>query len=205
MSDNNPLARARQALQLTGKGATPAALDQTKGNALLAQARAAAAGQTDVRATPPPPVAIGAPRVEKVRLQMNCGMTGRPFIAIAERRGDELMLVGNEVPQRGHGTGSAPAERLSGSYRIDIANDWACPHCRASDDTWSCNCTQVPGAFHCGGRRGRLRFCACGKLEDRNLVEVETVEVRGQSMAATSRSGPSRHGSQNLPALLPKR
>ena len=125
-----------------------------------------------------------APRVEKVRLQMTCSATGRSFVAIAERRGDELLRVGNEVPQPGRG-GSAPAEMLSGAYHVANADSWACPLCGSRDTGWSCDCAQSPDALHCGGQRGRRRYCACGRLEDRHFVEVESIQVRGQSIAAT--------------------
>ena len=203
---SSPLDRARQALIGEAQRTQPAVLDQAKGNALLARARTAAEARPETRATPPA-AALSTPRVERVRVQMTCGVNGQPFTALAERRGNGLLLVDHELPRPGRGAGGPPAERLSGSYRVDTGSGWSCPHCGSRDDTWSCGCAAMPASLHCGGRRGRLRYCACGKLEERNLVEVETIEVRGQSMASTSKSAPpaSPRGDTNLPALLPKR
>ena len=209
----SPLDRARQALQISGTGAAPpAVIDRSKGDALLARARASVESKPQTRPdipAEPPPVsapapAVSAPRAERVRLQMSCGATGRPFTALAERRNDELWLVAHELPGPGRGTGSAP-ERLSGSYRIGQAPAWACPHCGSREGTWTCMCTMMPDTLHCGGRRGRMQYCACGRLEERDLVLVETIEVRGQSMGAATRSGSSSPSRGNLPALYPKR
>jgi hypothetical protein len=199
MSDD-ALKRARQALAtVNGQRTQPATLDPAKVDDLLTRARAAA---NTSKAAPPPVQQAAAPRVEKVRLQMTCSATGRSFVAIAERRGDELLRVGNEAPQPGRG-GSAPAEMLSGAYHVANADSWACPHCSSRDASWSCDCAQSPDALHCGGKRGRRRYCACGRLEDRHFVEVESIQVRGQSIAATpSRSSPGRSGGpSNVPAI----
>jgi hypothetical protein len=203
-----PLDRARQALEVSkARGVQPAALDRSKGDALLARARAAAESRPEPRPetrTAPPPSAVSTPRVERVRLQMSCSATGQPFVAIAERRGNLLLLAGHEPPRSGGGT-DGPAEHLSGAYNLERGKGWACPHCGCRDDTWSCTCAAMPDSLHCGGQRGRLRYCACGRLEERKLIEVDSIEVRGQSMAATARSAPMSPSRGNLPALYPKR
>jgi len=207
---DNPLDRARQALQISGAGnAPPVVIDRSKGDALLARARAAAESKPQSRTETPqpsPPPAASTPRVERVRVQMSCGATGRPFVAIAERRGNALLLVDHELARPGGGGGTgAPPVRLSGSYHVDRGKGWACPHCGSREDAWSCGCSAMPDSLHCGGKRGRMRYCACGRLEERELVEVETIEVRGQSIAATARSGTPSSSRGNLPALYPKR
>src|SRR4051812_43272779 len=181
MSDD-ALKRARQMLQGT-KSAAPATSDQSKLDDLLARARAAASHEPEthgkMHAARPP---VGAARV---RLPMTCGATGQSFIAIAERRGAELRLIDHELPAPGHhGSGSgAPPERLSGEYSIRHADSWACPHCRSREPGWLCDgCPEYPDAFHCGGRQGRRRYCACGKLESREFEEVDVLSVRGQSV-----------------------
>jgi hypothetical protein len=205
MSDD-ALKRARQALEVSGpRRMQPAAHNSAKVDELLARARAAASHSETAQSAPPPPAPeIAESRIEKVRLQMTCGGTGRPFVTIAERRGDALRLVGNEVPQSGSGH-SAPAELLSGSYRVEFAPGWACPICRSGETLWTCNCAQFTNALHCGGSggsRGRARYCACGRLEDRHLVELERIQVRGQSVGATSKSLPARAGAPaNVPAI----
>jgi hypothetical protein len=191
MSDD-VLKRARQALANVGR-TDPAALDHSKASDLVARARAAVAPQPDVplpvRPTPAP-----MPCIERVRLQMTCGATGREFIAIAERRGEQLMLVENEVAQRGRGGNAAPAELLSGSYNIGHGPGWACPLCKSNAPGWTCNCETRSEAFHCGGSRGRRRYCACGRFEDRHLVPVDRIQVRGQSVGSTSGSSPRSGG-----------
>lgn len=202
MSDD-ALRRARQALAAVDARRTqPAAPDSGKVDDLLARARAAAAsGREAPKPSPPPAQPAPAPSVEKVRLQMTCGATGRSFIAIAERRGDQLLCVGNEAPQAGHGR-PAPAELLSGAYHITIADGWTCPQCGSHDSWWSCTCAEFPNALHCGGTHGRTRYCACGRREERFFGYAEHVQVRGQSIAATSGPSPARlSGPRSVPAI----
>jgi hypothetical protein len=181
---------------------------RSNADALLARARAVAEGQH--RPPPPPPAptrpaertpmqTASAPVVEKVRVPMTCGASGGAFIAIAERRGSDLLLLGSEEPQTGRNTGGGtPPEKLSGAYSIGWSG-WSCPLCRSSATGWLCGCPQ--GSLQCGGSRGSRRYCACGRLEDRHLVQAEAgVEVRGQSLGATTGAGPARGGS-NLPTL----
>jgi hypothetical protein len=179
-------------------------LDPAKGAQLLARAQAAIEAppkQTLLAAAPPPPP---APRAERVKLPMHCSARGVPYVVIAERRGDEsrgyeLRFVGHEMPQPGTGGTSRLPGRLSGQYRIE-AKGWACPLCANTDAVWLCECERMNGAMHCHGTSGGRFHCACGRFEEREFVNVKTVEVRGASVAATpdaGRSG-SPHGQPQL-------
>jgi hypothetical protein len=136
---------------------------------------------------------------ELVRLPMTCSATGVGFILVAERNGNELRFVGHEMP-RTKQEGEHRPGLLSGEYRIEMKNGWACPICKsgaAANHAWVCHCTAMRGALHCGGTHGRARYCACGRLEERHLENVETIQVRGESVAAragTARSGSQHHG-----------
>jgi hypothetical protein len=190
---NDLVARARQALQPAApRGTQPAgALDPAKGAKLLARAQAAISAppkQALVAAHPPPPT----PRAELVKVPVTCSAGGGSYVVVAERRGDELRFVGHEMPP---GPGGAPRlpGRLSGEYRID-RKGWACPLCANTDGVWLCECERMNGAMHCSGNSGGRYRCACGRLEEREFVNVKTIEVRGASVAATPDTG--RSGSQ---------
>jgi len=216
--NNDAPNRGGRALQPVGRGQTPAVAGGPKSGALVERLRAAAGRQGPEPIAPepvavPPTLTAAAPRMERVRVPMTCGATGQPFVGILERRGTVLVLFDHELPQPGGGPAGAP-ERLSGQYRLDKTPDWACPHCRSRENFWSCvDCRQQPDALHCGGSQGRLRYCACNRLEERDFVLHDTVAVRGQSIAATSRAAPPRAATTpppatagtNLPALFVKR
>jgi hypothetical protein len=205
MSDNL-LNRARQALQRTDDVPVPLpAVDRAAGDALIARARSAlekdAALPLPASSTAPPP------RIEHVRLPMTCSATGKPFIAVAERHGDELRFVAHELPEAGRrATGAGPA-RLSGTYRhLTHADGWTCPHCGTAGGSWICECAAAPDSLHCGGSRGRRHYCACGRLEERHFVQADTIAVRGQSVAASPSSrAPAAGSGANLPAIIRKR
>ena len=195
MSDD-PLKRARQALQRAEQSRTTTPAVRSNADALLARARAVAEGQHRPSLPVPPPPApprpvertptqtATAPRTEQVRIPMTCGASGGAFVAIAERHGSDLVLIGNESPQSGRGTGAQRPEKLSGAYRIG-GSGWSCPLCHSSGPAWLCDCPQEDGALHCGGSRGSRRYCACGRFEERLLVQAEAgLEVRGQSLGA---------------------
>jgi hypothetical protein len=226
--NDDPLKRARQALEVSGASRSQLpARDPTKVDELLARVRAgasdrearrepppekvAASSDREARREPPPEVtpmamATDARRANKVRVPITCGKTGRSFIGHAERQGDDLLLVDHEVSQAGRGA-STRVEMLSGKYRVSRVSDWACPLCKSSDDLWSCQCRENPNALHCGGRRGRASYCACGRLEERYLEEAEFLQVRGQSVAARSKSGPSEEprSPSNVPTIFRNR
>jgi hypothetical protein len=203
MSDD-PLKRARQMLQGANKPAAPATLDQSKFDDLLARARAAGGHEPERRGKVQ--AAPSADVVEKVQLQMTCAATGRSFIAIAERRGKELRLIDHKLPEPGHRAGAGLAERLSGEYSIGYAAGWTCPLCRSRERGWSCDCSERPDSFHCGGRQGRRTYCACGRLETRGFIEVESIAVRGESVGRRPQANatPSLSSRENL-ALPGKR
>jgi hypothetical protein len=185
---DDPLQRARQALQTVDtRRPQPPALDQSKGRELLARAQAAIAAppKQPLVATPPPAL----PRAERVKLPMTCSATGRSYVEIAERRGNHLRFVGHEMP-RTRQDGECQPGFLSGEYQIDM-KDWTCPLCRHAG-AWQCSCPHH--ALHCRGSSGGKYHCACGRFEEHEFVNVEKVEVRGASVAATPE--PTRSGSQ---------
>ena len=136
-----------------------------------------------VRETAPPIMAVSAP--ERVRLHMTCGATGNHFVGLAERCGEVMRLVGCEpLPP---GRGNEVAGLLAGSYRLELADGWACPFCRVSPvRLWNCNCAGFGGALHthCGG--SSLLFCQCGKREPRHFHDIEKIQARGASVASAS-------------------
>lgn len=175
------VAKTKQAL---GAVKTPDA----KGKALIDRANAVISAppkQTLVAAPPPAPQVEPEPQVERVKVPMTCSASGTSYVVIAERRGDELRFVGHEIPAPGPGGAARLPGRLSGRYHI-AANGWACPLCRNTDAVWLCNCERMNGAMHChGSDAGRFR-CACGRVEAREFVSVETVEVLGSAVASTT-------------------
>jgi hypothetical protein len=184
MSDDL-LKRAGRALQAGNTNRQPSLLDPAQGQELLARAQAAVAAPSKptLLGTPPPT----APQGERVKLPLTCSARGVSCVVIAERRGDELHFLGHELPQAGKaGAGHSPP-RLSGQYRITL-NGWTCPFC-SSDDIWLCNCSAMPDALHCCGTSGGRYRCACGKVEAREFVSVEKVDVRGAAVAATPHAG----------------
>jgi hypothetical protein len=98
------------------------------------------------------------------------------------------------MPQAGPGGAPRLPGRLEGRYRIDAAS-WVCPLCANAGGVWLCDCERMNGAMHCLGSAGGRYRCACGRAEEREFVNVQTVEVRGASVAATpggARSGPQQ-------------
>jgi hypothetical protein len=192
---NEALKRAK-ALQVYSRSQSVAARapDDSSVDALLARVGARKAG-TD--RPPPRPVEPAKPAAtvfstEHVRVHMTCSATGKKFVAVAERRGDELRLIGNEAAQ-GQGSAAAAVGLLSGAYHLETVPGWTCPFCHAGHGArerfWACACTAVNGAIHCAGAPGQARYCACGKLESRDLREApEGLQVRGQSSGAVTAS-----------------
>lgn len=217
--DDNALVRARRALQLIeprgGQPAAPAP-DASRGRELIAAARqAATGGRPQPRPAAPPPQPVMPPVVtvlgpQIVRVPMTCGATGRVFIDRAERHDNVLHLLGQfEFPQPGSG-GAADVGLLSGAYRVECIAGWACPVCgtNTNADTsgswaWQCNCAKFNGALHCAGSRGRGRYCACGKFEDRHLVPTEMIQVRGAAVAAAPVNPQSARPSSSAGMIRP--
>ena len=141
--------------------------------------------------SPSPAQATSGPDI--VRVPITCGVTGRPFIGIAELRPPVALLVGNELP--GGGTQgvatTSPAARL-GSYRFEARADWCCPICLTRDSSilggslvWQCGCSLRQ--LHCVGSdpSGRT-WCACGKYEHRSFTLGDAFEVHGARNAPAS-------------------
>ena len=174
----------------------PTRIDRSKSDALLerARGRVAVAKPPSVLTAPPAPV---EPAGERVLVAMTCSATGKGFAVFAERRddewsGQELMLHAGDALPAADGM-TAEAGLLSGEYRVNTAPGWRCPLCNSSGfgdgcTTWSCNCgSRYRGALHCAGSTGSLRYCACGKLEERHFGEAGIVPARGRSLGVASR------------------
>jgi len=138
------------------------------------------------REAAPPKMAVSAP--EQVLLHMTCGATGQHFVGIGERSGDSVRLVGREpLPP---GRGNEVAGLLTGAYRLELADGWACPFCRKQPALlWSCNCAGFGGALHTDCSGGVMQTCCCGKREPRFFHEAEKMQARGASVASAARPG----------------
>jgi hypothetical protein len=184
---------ANRALQPAAQGQMqPAGPLLDRGNELLARTRALL-GEPPLRtfAAAAPPVREPGP--ELVRLPMTCSARGGSLVVIAERHGNRLRFIGHEMP-RTRQEGQYRPGLLSGEYEIELMQGWACPLCQNNDDAWLCNCAEFYGALHCCGTSGGRYHCACGRFEERDLVKVKKVQVRGASVAATPDKTPSQHG-----------
>lgn len=159
--------------------------------------------QTLVASTPP------APRIEHIKAPMTCSAKGASYVAIFERRDDELRLIGHKFPKHGAGGGRQPGH-LSGSYRIDL-NGMRCPLCGNGDAVWLCECSRMQGAMHCHGSSGGIYRCACGRNEEREFVNVPRMEVRGsvrgmsQAAPAEQNRSASRQGQPQLKQVTHER
>jgi ribosomal protein L37AE/L43A len=134
-------------------------------------------------------------------------VTGKGFTVVAVREGtDTLRMLRNEVVGgAGAGTGNGRDEKPAslGSFRIE-AGEWpGCPHCGTTDNSrnavgllWVCDRWGCGHPVHCtGSREGRFR-CACGIVEERTFVRVETMPVHG------SARGPAELGQRGSRAAL---
>jgi hypothetical protein len=168
--------RAQQALE-GRKAAGPALSKQSKD--LMARAQAAIEGSARRAA----PIEAKLPRGcdELVKLPVTCSARGTSYVAIAHRYGDVLRIVGNEKPLSGTAGGSGETRlpgQLAGQYRIEY-NSWVCPLCSTGGGIWVCGCDSMDGAMHClGTSRGRS-YCACGRFEAIEYVEVDKSAFRG--------------------------
>lgn len=146
---------------------------------------------------PPPPAPSNA-----IRVPMTCSKFGRPFVALAEIHGKNLVLTRNEVapPGGNAAAGSSPlrAAVALGSYRIAAAPEWCCPHCRTRVNThplimgelvWQCFCEGQNGALHCVGSDPHGgTYCACGQYEVRGFTAATSFAVRGERGAPPGRT-----------------
>jgi hypothetical protein len=118
------------------------------------------------------------------RFEVWCAKSGRPFIAVAERHGDTLLIVGNEKPD-----GTAAGSGWPSGYQyfaIDAAPAWRCPWCGTREDerhdflrlVWACGDPACGEPLHCcGSRRGVFR-CACGQMARREFARADVFKVR---------------------------
>jgi hypothetical protein len=153
--------------------------------------------------------AAPAPGPQLIRFAMNCSVTVRPFLVVAEAHGDRLRMRRNELLQAGGRNSGGPVAAVPslGSFSFDAA-DWpGCPHCGARDNPaydlntfWMCaRC----GGFNCAGndRRGVFR-CACGHAHAGGFYRQEFFDVRGARTAAAASplARPASSASGSLPA-----
>ena len=131
--------------------------------------------------------ARSAPAPELIQIPIWCSVTGRAFVAVAERQGDVLVIIRNAMPSTGTGSGGGAAPpRLLGSFGFADGGWPGCPHCGAKDNPahhlgmfWVCILPGCHSAIHCAGdHRGKFR-CACGKVEARTFQVVVSVDVHG--------------------------
>ena len=150
----------------------------------------------------------GYPRAE---LPMHCGVHNRPFIVVAELRGNVLFLVDNKIsdaaPASGGGFGAAPG--LLGKFQvIDAARHWRCLHCGTRDNPilkthilWFC-CDKLI----CAGSIGRSAYCACGRLAERSFTFAKFGEGNWNVSGHLAASSAPKQGARSLPPpprLLP--
>jgi hypothetical protein len=125
-------------------------------------------------------VAPGAPLV---RFELWCSRTGRPFLAVAERHGDTLYLVGNEKAD-----GEVAGSGWPGGYNyfaIDAAPEWRCPWCGVREDPsheflrliWECGESACGAPLHCCGSSRGIFLCACGMRSRRGFCRGDVFKV----------------------------
>jgi len=129
------------------------------------------------------PEDVLAPRAPVVRLEMWCSSSGRPFLAVAERHGETLYLVGNEKPD-GEIAGSGWPGGY-GYFAIDAAPEWCCPWCGVREDPsheflrliWECGGASCGSPLHCCGSSRGIFLCACGMRARRNFRRADVFKV----------------------------
>ena len=183
--------RDSRALPGSSRQLQPAGPVQTRNRDVLAQA------QARIDELRPQNNISAAPGAEIVHVPVTCSATGAWFIMIAERHGDHLRSIRNEIPRAGKGSGGPLPPPLSGEYNIEFQEGWSCPLCGHSA-TWFCKCIKCYGALHCQGSRGGKHLCACKRWEARLFGEPEKVPVRGASVAATPNKTNSPRGQSQL-------
>jgi hypothetical protein len=125
-----------------------------------------------------------APAAQLFRFEVWCSATGRPFVAVAERHGETLYIVGNERVNPGEKASSGWPVAIE-QCAIEAAPEWRCPWCGVREDpahdflrlVWAC---QNPGCgepLHCCGSRGGLFRCACGGLSRRTFYRSNVFAV----------------------------
>src|SRR4051812_32144522 len=71
-----------------------------------------------------------SPDAELVHVPITCSATGAWFILIAEKNGDSIRGIRNEYPSthKSDGGSTRPAS-LSGDYKLQLPDGWACLLC----------------------------------------------------------------------------
>ena len=117
------------------------------------------------------------------RFEVWCARSGRPFVAVAERHGNALILVGNEKPDGALASSAfAPGYQY---YTIDAVPSWACPWCGVRDDArhdflrllWACTDPACGHPLHCCGNRRSVFRCACGQMARRKFQRAGVFKV----------------------------
>jgi len=118
------------------------------------------------------------------RFEMWCAKTGKPFVAVAERHGQNLLIVGNE-----------PAtEKLESTawlghheaFEVDAEPSWRCPWCGVREDSrhdflrvlWACIDPICGVPLHCCGSQQGIFRCACGQRMRREFVRSDMFKIR---------------------------
>jgi hypothetical protein len=120
---------------------------------------------------------------EMLRFEMWCSKTGKPFIAVAERHGKTLWLIGNE--RAGKELAGSAWQPGSDYFEIDADPAWCCPWCGTREDRrhdflrlfWTCTDPACGEPIHCCGSRRGLFECACGQRMSRSFVRVDVFRV----------------------------
>jgi hypothetical protein len=127
------------------------------------------------------------------RYLMNCSLHVRPFIVVAEQRGDTLVKLRNELLSSGGGVteagGTVSPPASLGTFRFDRSTWPGCPHCNTLEKWppgpglfWACGTCQSLDrpALNCAGcdSRGQYR-CACGNIATAPFRTVQTFAAHG--------------------------
>ena len=120
---------------------------------------------------------------------MNCSVYVRPFVVVAERDGDTLILLRNEAAREGGHDGGKAAAWLGAFAKLRADPGWpGCHYCHAIENAvmdirgcWMCEAcaTRHRPALNCAGSDSQGRFrCACGVVA-MDFIAAERVQVFG--------------------------
>jgi hypothetical protein len=143
-----------------------------------------------------PAVATGP---EILRFPMWCSVSHQAFVVVAERQGDTLRMLRNELPagrSAGSGGGLPPMPAL-GTFKI-VDGGWpGCPHCGAKNNAadrlwlfWACYGESCGAPIHCAGERNGISICACGKAAARFFTVAERFVVRHAAAPTPTATAP---------------
>jgi hypothetical protein len=145
----------------------------------------------------------GYPRAE---LTMTCGVHNRPFIVVAELRGETCFFVDNIVADAapaGGGETCASTQSVGSFQYFDAHPQWRCPHCGARDNpilqthlVWFC-CNKMI----CAGSVGRGAYCACSYFGERyfTIAKAGDPNARWNVWGAPAGSSGSEGAGRSLP------